>query len=137
MFIFLSLKTKNIKLIFFYLKNFFFKPDRYFIILKQFVKTNKQTITVLKSPHINKKAKESFAFDVFRINILLYVFDINMFIYLLNKIKSNIFMDTNIKILLIYCNKLILKKLNIFILKNFISCKYLKLLDIVGEINLK
>ena len=38
MFLFLSLKTKNINLIFFYLKKFFFQTDRYFIILKQFLK---------------------------------------------------------------------------------------------------
>ena len=137
MFLFLSLKTKNINLIFFYLKKFFFQTDRYFIILKKFVKKKKKKFTVLKSPHINKKSKESFDFSVFRINILLYVFDINMFIYLLNKIKNNILIDTNIKILLFYCNKLRLKKLNILLLNNFINCKYLKLLDIVGEINLK
>jgi hypothetical protein len=113
------------------------QTDRYYIILKQFVKKKKKKFTVLKSPHINKKSKESFDFSVFRINILLYVFDINMFIYLLNKIKNNILIDTNIKILLFYCNKLRLKKLNILLLNNFINCKYLKLLDIVGEINLK
>jgi len=44
MFLFLSLKTKNIKLIFFYLKNFFFQTDRYFIILKQFVKKKKKNL---------------------------------------------------------------------------------------------
>lgn len=137
MFISLSLKTKNINLIFFYLKKFFFNTNRYFIILKQFVKKTPKTITVLKSPHINKKAKDSFAFDVFCVTIILYVFDINMFIYLLNKIKNNILMDINIRILLIYCNKLILNKLHNFMLINFINCKYLKLLDIAGEINLK
>ena len=111
------------------------------IIEEQYNKNRTTSIANLSlksiSKNINKKSKESFDFSVFRINILLYVFDINMFIYLLNKIKNNILIDTNIKILLFYCNKLRLKKLNILLLNNFINCKYLKLLDIVGEINLK
>lgn len=137
MFVFLSIKTKNINKIYFYLKNFFFKFDRYFLILKQSVKKKKKKFTVLKSPHINKKSKESFDFRIFHITILLYVFDINFFVYLLNKIKNNNFMDINIKILLVYFKTIFFKKLNIFLLKNDINCKYLKLLDIIGEINLK
>ena len=84
-----------------------------------------------------KKSKESFDFRVFHITILLYVFDITFFVYLLNKIKNNIFMDINIKIFLVYFKTIFFKKLNIFLLKNDINCKYLKLLDIIGEINLK
>ena len=137
MFVFLSIKTKNINKIYFYLKNFFFKFDRYFLILKQYVKKKKKKFTVLKSPHINKKSKESFDFRIFHITILLYVFDINFFVYLLNKIKNNNFMDINIKIFLVYFKTIFFKKLNIFLLKNDINCKYLKLLDIIGEINLK
>ena len=137
MFVFLSIKTKNINKVYFYLKNFFFKFDRYFLILKQYVKKKKKKFTVLKSPHINKKSKESFDFRVFHITILLYVFDITFFVYLLNKIKNNIFMDINIKIFLVYFKTIFFKKLNIFLLKNDINCKYLKLLDIIGEINLK
>ena len=137
MFVFLSIKTKNINKVYFYLKNFFFKFDRYFLILKKYVKKKKKKFTVLKSPHINKKSKESFDFRVFHITILLYVFDITFFVYLLNKIKNNIFMDINIKIFLVYFKTIFFKKLNIFLLKNDINCKYLKLLDIIGEINLK
>jgi hypothetical protein len=100
------------------------------------VKKKKKKITVLKSPHINKKAKDSFAFYIFRINILLYVFNLNLFMSLINKIKHNILMDIKIKILL-YSNSVILKRLNVFLIKNYISSKYIKLLDIVGEMNLK
>jgi len=137
MFVFLNIKTKNINKIYFYLKNFFFKFDRYFLILKQSVKKKKKKFTVLKSPHINKKSKESFDFRVFHITILLYVFDINYFLFLLNKIKNNIFIDIHIKIFLVYFKTIFFKKLNNFLLKNYINCKYLKLLDIIGEINLK
>jgi hypothetical protein len=45
-------------------------------------------------------------------------------------------MDIKIKILL-YSNSVILKRLNVFLIKNYISSKYIKLLDIVGEMNLK
>jgi len=55
---------------------------------------------------------------------------------LINKIKHNILMDIKIKILL-YSNSVILKRLNVFLIKNYISSKYIKLLDIVGEMNLK
>jgi hypothetical protein len=136
MFIILSLRTKKINLLYFYLKKFFFNNDKYVFILKQSVKKKKKKITVLKSPHINKKAKDSFAFYIFRINILLYVFNLNLFMSLINKIKHNILMDIKIKILL-YSNSVILKRLNVFLIKNYISSKYIKLLDIVGEMNLK
>jgi hypothetical protein len=136
MFVFLSLKTKKINLTYFYLKKFFFNNNKYVYILKQSAKKKKKKITVLKSPHINKKAKESFAFYIFRINILLYVSNINVFIHLINKIKYNILLDTKIKILL-YSKSIILKKLNVFLIKNCMSSKYIKLLDIVGEMNLK
>jgi len=137
MFVFLNIKTKNINKIYFYLKNFFFKFDIYFLILKQSLKKKKKKFTVLKSPLINKKSKESFDFRVFHITILLYVFDINYFLFLLNKIKNNIFIDIHIKIFLVYFKTIFFKKLNNFLLKNYINCKYLKLLDIIGEINLK
>jgi hypothetical protein len=136
MFVFLSLKTKKINLTYFYLKKFFFNNNKYVYILKQSAKKKKKKITVLKSPHINKKAKDSFAFYIFRINILLYVSNINVFIHLINKIKYNILLDTKIKILL-YSKSIILKKLNVFLIKNCMSSKYIKLLDIVGEMNLK
>jgi hypothetical protein len=136
MFVFLSLKTKKINLTYFYLKKFFFNNNKYVYILKQSAKKKKKKITVLKSPHINKKAKDSFAFYIFRINILLYVSNINVFIHLINKIKYNILLDTKIKILL-YSKSIILKKLNVFLIKNCMSSIYIKLLDIVGEMNLK
>jgi hypothetical protein len=59
-----------------------------------------------------------------------------VFIHLINKIKYNILLDTKIKILL-YSKSIILKKLNVFLIKNCMSSKYIKLLDIVGEMNLK
>lgn len=138
MFLFLNLKTKNIYLIFFYLKLFFFKFGKFVIILKQSIKKKKKIFTVLKSPHINKKAKESFALYAYDLNILFYVFDINLFIFILNKIKNSIPMDLDFKILFYSnLNTLKKKKLYNFFFKNYINSKYLKLLDIVGEIHLK
>jgi hypothetical protein len=122
--------------LYYYLKIFFFKFNKYVLILKQFKKKRKKKITVLKSPHVNKKSKESFEYCMFSIELLLYVVDLNIFINELCKIRNNIFLDVNVKIKLLHLKLRKLKSLNHFLVKKCISSKYLKLLDIVGEINL-
>ena len=135
MFVYLSVKTKNISSFYYYFNYIFFKFNRYVLILKQ-VKKKKKKITVLRSPHVNKKSKESFEYCMFSIELLLYVVDLNIFINELCKIRNNIFLDVNVKIKLLHLKLRKLKSLNHFLVKKCISSKYLKLLDIVGEINL-
>jgi hypothetical protein len=136
MFVYLSVKTKNISTFYYYFNSIFFKFNRYVLILKQFKKKKKKIITVLRSPHVNKKSKESFEYCMFSIELLLYVVDLNIFINELCKIRNNIFLDVNVKIKLLHLKLRKLKSLNHFLVKKCISSKYLKLLDIVGEINL-
>jgi hypothetical protein len=136
MFVYLSVKTKNIITFYYYFNYIFFKFNRYVLILKQFKKKKKKIITVLRSPHVNKKSKESFEYCMFSIELLLYVVDLNIFINELCKIRNNIFLDVNVKIKLLHLKLRKLKSLNHFLVKKCISSKYLKLLDIVGEINL-
>jgi hypothetical protein len=135
MFVSLKLKTKNIKLVYFFFKFFFFKFNKHILVLKQFRKKKLKKFTVLKSPHVNKKSKESFDFCIFVIDILLFVFDLKFFIHVLNKLQNNIFLDLIIKIKLL--NLIKIQKLNNFLIKKFINSKYLKILDIFGEIYLK
>jgi hypothetical protein len=136
MFVYLSVKTKNISSFYYYFNYIFFKFNRYVLILKQLKKKKKKKITVLRSPHVNKKSKESFEYCMFSIELLLYVVDLNIFINELCKIRNNIFLDVNVKIKLLHLKLRKLKSLNHFLVKKCISSKYLKLLDIVGEINL-
>ena len=136
MFVYLSVKTKNISTFYYYFNSIFFKFNRYVLILKQFKKKKKKIITVLRSPHVNKKSKESFEYCMFSIELLLYVVDLNIFINELCKIRNNIFLDVNVKIKLLHLKLRKLKSLNHFLVKKCISSKYLKLLDIVGETNL-
>jgi len=127
---------------FFLLLNFyffyfiFFKIKKNFLIFKKIKKKKKKKITVLRSPHVNKKSKESFEYCMFSIELLLYVVDLNIFINELCKIRNNIYLDVNVKIKLLHLKLRKLKSLNHFLVKKCISSKYLKLLDIVGEINL-
>jgi len=137
MFVYLSVKTKNISSFYYYFNYIFFKFNRYVLILKQLKKKKKKKkITVLRSPHVNKKSKESFEYCMFSIELLLYVVDLNIFINELCKIRNNIYLDVNVKIKLLHLKLRKLKSLNHFLVKKCISSKYLKLLDIVGEINL-
>jgi len=136
MFVYLSLKTNINYILYYYLKIFFFKFNKYVLILKQFKKKRKKKITVLKSPHVNKKSKESFEYCMFSVEFLLHVFDLKIFINELFKVRNNIFLDVNVKIKLLYLHLKKLKSLNYFLVKKNISSKYLKLLDIIGEINL-
>ena len=91
---------------------------------------------VLTLDSLNKKSKESFEYCMFSIELLLYVVDLNIFINELCKIRNNIYLDVNVKIKLLHLKLRKLKSLNHFLVKKCISSKYLKLLDIVGEINL-
>jgi len=136
MFVYLSVKTKNISSFYYYFNYIFFKINKNFLILKQLKKKKKKKITVLRSPHVNKKSKESFEYCMFSIELLLYVVDLNIFINELCKIRNNIYLDVNVKIKLLHLKLRKLKSLNHFLVKKCISSKYLKLLDIVGEINL-
>jgi ribosomal protein S10 len=62
---------------------------------------NKKIITILKSPHVNKKAQEQFEFSLFSKQITLQMPNSYKFLILLKKIETNLFSDVNIKIKLL------------------------------------
>jgi ribosomal protein S10 len=143
MFVYIDIKTKNINSLFFFLKCFFFliQKKKNILFLKQSKSKKKiKKFIIPRSPHVNKKSKESFEYCVYNTKIVLYVFDYKKFIKVLNQIKLNIFLDIKLKLKILYCKIFNLKKkivnINNFVLMKKTNSKYLKLLDIYGEINL-
>jgi ribosomal protein S10 len=96
----LFLKTKNKKS----LKNFlFFFEENNFInfhsLKKKFSKTKSKTIfTILKSPHVNKKAQEQFEIKTFNLQLTILTTQIFKFLIFLKRIKNSVFSDIHIKI---------------------------------------
>jgi hypothetical protein len=143
MFVSIDIKTKNINSLFFFLKIIFFilKNNNNILFLKQSkAKKKLKKVIVNKSPHVNKKSKESFEYCVYNIKILLFIFDHKKLINILNKIKLNIFLDLKFKLKFLYYKNFNLKKdivnTDNFMLLKKVNSKYLKLLDVYGEINL-
>lgn len=101
----IDIKTKNRKVIKSYL-NFIneLKKEPYFKTLKLFesVKKNKQKkFTVLKSPHINKTAREQIGYKVHTKTLYIFTTQIELLSFILKKIKQNLFYDLSINITLI------------------------------------
>jgi ribosomal protein S10 len=143
MFILVDIKTKNINSLFFFLKFIFFiiKKNKNVLFLKQSKSKKKiKKFIISKSPHVNKKSKESFEYCIYNIKIILFISDYNRLINTLNQIKLNIFLDIILKLKFFYYNFFNFKKkivnMNNFILIKKANSKYLKLLDVYGEINL-
>jgi ribosomal protein S10 len=79
---------------FFIINNF-----KYNILQKSFVKkTKKQFFTILKSPHINKKAQEQFEYNIFSRQLTLYFLENSAHIYFLKKTQKNIFSNVKLTI---------------------------------------
>jgi len=58
----------------------------------------KKKFTVLKSPHVNKRAQEQFEFCVYKNQISIYSFQTFKFLTVLKKIQLKLFPDVKIKI---------------------------------------
>jgi ribosomal protein S10 len=104
----------------------------------------KQKITVLKSPHVNKQAQEHFEFCMYKKQISVYSFQSFKFLIILKKIQLKLFPDVRVKIKFLVNNntftKIKRKKFNpkiffspVYIKKNLTTQSYLKLFDIYGE----
>jgi len=94
---------------------------------KQFIKKNKKKVfTILKSPHVNKKAQEQFGIQFFSIQLTLYINKKVRFLIFLKKVKMYLFPNINIKYekhIFVNKNKLLLLS-KIFNIKNFITLRY-------------
>lgn len=100
-FIKISSKNKNsiLKFSFLIFKKFNFKIGPK-VLLKSYLKSHnkKKIFTILKSPHVNKKAQEQFEIRVFSQQLSIYTnYDVG-FIYFLKNLKLRLFPDIKIKI---------------------------------------
>jgi len=100
--------------------------------------------SILKSPHVNKKAQDQFEFHVYRKQLSLYSFQGLKLLMILKKIQCKLFADVKIKVEFVLneskFNTETHKKFNpneFFLKKNKInslsSKSYLQLLDIYGD----
>ena len=142
MFVSININSKNFNSIRFFINSlaFLIAINKNFLYLKTFTKKKKKRFTIQKSPHVNKKSKESFGYSYFNTKILLHVLDYKILINLLNKIKNSLLLDLKFKIKFLFTQNLNLQKrifnINSFSLKKKKISSYLKLLDIYGEVRL-
>merc|ERR1712157_623560 len=69
-------------------------------------------ITVLKSPHVNKKAQKKFEHRVFSKKISILVFDDMKFLIFLKKLKTKLFPEIKLKIE-VTCNEKMISKIDL------------------------
>lgn len=102
--------------------------------------------TVLKSPHVNKKAQEHFKLCKYQVQIQLNLFQTPKLLILLKKIQSTLFQNIFVRIkITIFQNNLKKNQINprLFNLKRskhllkFSSTNYVKNFDTFGELFLK
>ena len=150
MFINLKILSKNKKSLQKFLKVFLFfcKKNKINFFIKYFSKKQKTHIfTILKSPHVNKKAQEQFEYRLFSKQLNIFSFQILKFIITLKKVQTKLFPDIKINIKFILNTKklnkykitsLAPKNINLHMFENkkhgLKIEPYLKLLDIYGEI---
>lgn len=147
-----SKNPKSLKLFFL----LFFKDNK-FNLKKTFYrnKNKKKYITILKSPHVNKKAQSQLEYKLFSTKIVISAQNNSQYLILLKKIKSKLFPEIKIK------TKIIINKLNQFQLQtqllnpqnfssnnfnnyknrlinnnNIKNLNHIKMFDYFGEINL-
>ena len=70
------------------------------MLLKNYLASQKRkkTFTILKSPHVNKKAQEQFEIRVFSHQLLIHTTYDKKFIYFLKNLKLRLFPDIRLKI---------------------------------------
>jgi ribosomal protein S10 len=153
MFINIKILSKNKMSLQRFLKFFvlFCNENKINFFIKYFSQKQKiHKFTILKSPHVNKKAQEQFEYRLFSKKLNIFSFQILKFIIVLKKIQLKLFSDIKINIKFIL-NTIKLKKQisnslkpNNFKLKTFQNTNYnskiksyLKLLDLYGEMSLQ
>lgn len=106
----ITLTSKNKQSLKDYSKFFNNNIEIFKLLIKSYNKIKKKNIiTILKSPHVNKKAQEQFEFRLFSKQITLQMHSSYKFLIFLKKIETNLFSDVNIKIKLLV-NKNLQKK---------------------------
>ena len=105
-------------------------------------KTKKKRLTILKSPHVNKRAQEQFNLCVYKTRIIVFSPNFFLLLFYIKTIKSNLFSDIRITVKTYSNNTLLSNKLiNCINPKKYkfedFSCNevksYLKILESFGE----
>ena len=141
MFINVKIISKNLTSLKNFLKNFKNLSNNKTLNFNKFVrvyqkKQNRKIFTILKSPHVNKKAQEQFEYRTYSKTLLVKSYQILKFLILLKYFQKFLHTDVNIKIKFIISkqnknNDTVLKTLN-YIKPPEIS-KYLLLLHVYGN----
>ena len=134
--------------------NFFFKVcndknlKTYFVLIQHSKPKVIKKFTVLKSPHVNKKAQEQFEFRLYKNQLSIYSYQHLKLLTILKKIQAKLFADIKIKVQFVFNYKKFEKEKKEKFNPNKVFSKkkcgnksktniYLKLLDIHGEIHFK
>ena len=139
--LFKSKISTNIILLIDLIKNFVIKNFVHFKI--NYKKNFKYCITLLKSPHVYKTSQEQIGFKINKKSLIFLILKKNHVLYFIKKIKNILFNNIYLNFKLIYNNKIFtinfnkLFNLNYFTFLNNFNINYLKLLDVLGEVNIK
>lgn len=134
--------------------NFFFKVcntermKTYFVLIQHSKPKVIKKFTVLKSPHVNKKAQEQFEFCLHKNQLSIYSYQNLKLLTILKKIQTTLFADIKIKVQFVFNYKKFQKEKKEKLNPNKVFSKkisenkskthvYLKLLDIYGENHFK
>lgn len=95
----ITVASKNEKSLNDYLKILYKNIKFYNLTTKLFNKKKKKFfVTILKSPHVNKKAQEQFGYNIFSKQLLILSPNNYQLIFFLKKIEKNLFSDIILKI---------------------------------------
>lgn len=134
--------------------NFFLKVcnhermKMYFVLIQHSKPKAIKKFTVLKSPHVNKKAQEQFEFCLYKNQLSIYSYQNLKLLTILKKIQAKLFADIKIKVQFVFNHKKFEKEKKEKLSPNKVFSKkmsvnksktnvYLKLLDIHGETHFK
>ena len=132
-------KSKTFLLFFLYIFNSYFQKNQNLVSVLnyQFSKTSsRQIVTILKSPHINKKSKKKFIFHNYKISLTLVLSEKKKPFYIYKLICLKSYIDFKIKLFLY--KQLQNKSFKSFVLTKFFKTnkqinKYMFILDSYGE----
>lgn len=102
MFIILSIYSKNANSLTNFLKFFYKLKKKKILKLKFYTKQSQKKkkfsfISVLQSPHVNKKSQEQFEYYIYNKQLKIQAYQLNKFLFIWKWIKTKLFFDIKIK----------------------------------------
>lgn len=103
MFIILSIYSKNTNSLTNFLKFFYKLKKKKILKLKLYTKQSQKKknfsfLSVLQSPHVNKKSQEQFEYNIYSKQLKIQVYQLNKFLFIWKWIKTKLFFDVQIKL---------------------------------------